>query len=275
MIEIPEAIVLSTQIADTLVGKTIHQITADASHHAFAWYTDDPQTYPERFTGKTITGSLAYGGKLHILLSDNCGFMFCDGVSIRFIENEKKLPKKHQLLMDFGDGTYLVCTIRMYGSLMGYCGEFDNGYNEIAKIKPSVFSDAFDLKYLLSLTDGVDKEKTTLKAFLATEQRIPGLGNGVLHDILFLTGLHPKRMLSTLALKDYEVLLKNIKDTLQTMVDQGGRDVEKDLFGVAGGYKTLLSKNTYHYPCLKCGGPIIKQAYLGGSIYFCPNCQKL
>lgn|GEM_PF-2077218 len=30
------------------------------------------------------------------------------------------------------------------------------------------------------------------KAFLATEQRIPGLGNGVLQDILWTARIHPK-----------------------------------------------------------------------------------
>ena len=57
------------------------------------------------------------------------------------------------------------------------------------------------------------------------------------------------------------------------MVMQGGRDVEKDLFGCTGGYKTKLSQKTYKEPCLICGGDIIKKAYMGGSIYYCEGCQ--
>jgi formamidopyrimidine-DNA glycosylase len=37
------------------------------------------------------------------------------------------------------------------------------------------------------------------KAFLATEQRIPGLGNGVLQDILFTAGIHPKRKMAAIS----------------------------------------------------------------------------
>jgi formamidopyrimidine-DNA glycosylase len=59
------------------------------------------------------------------------------------------------------------------------------------------------------------------------------------------------------------------------MAEKGGRDTEKDLFGNAGGYKTLLSKNTYKNPCPNCGNTIVKEAYLGGAIYFCPVCQPL
>ena len=57
------------------------------------------------------------------------------------------------------------------------------------------------------------------------------------------------------------------------MTELGGRDTEKDLFGAFGGYKTRMSKNTVGLPCLKCGEAIVKEHYLGGSVYFCPSCQ--
>jgi formamidopyrimidine-DNA glycosylase len=52
------------------------------------------------------------------------------------------------------------------------------------------------LKRLLS-PDAV--QKLSLKAALATEQRIPGLGNGSLQDILWQAHLHPKRKTNTLS----------------------------------------------------------------------------
>jgi formamidopyrimidine-DNA glycosylase len=38
---------------------------------------------------------------------------------------------------------------------------------------------------------------------------------------------------------------------------------------------TLLSENTMNQPCLVCGDRVKKEAYLGGSVYFCPTCQPL
>lgn len=49
-----------------------------------------------------------------------------------------------------------------------------------------------------------------------------------------------------------------------------GKTIDK-----ASGYKTKLSKNTVDKPCPVCGNIIKKEAYMGGSIYFCPTCQKL
>ena len=28
-------------------------------------------------------------------------------------------------------------------------------------------------------------------------------------------------------------------------------------------------------PCPVCGEPIVKEAYLGGAVYYCPGCQPL
>ena len=80
--------------------------------------------------------------------------------------------------------------------------------------------------------------------------------------------------METLTADERETLFHSIKSTLKEMTDQGGRDTDKDLFGRPGGYTTKLSKKTLDKPCPVCGGMIIKEAYQGGSIYFCEGCQK-
>jgi formamidopyrimidine-DNA glycosylase len=119
-----------------------------------------------------------------------------------------------------------------------------------------------------------ENEKKSAKAFLATEQRIPGLGNGVLQDILFNAGVSPKTKVGLLLEQELRSLFDSVKTTLQQMVDQGGRDTETDLFGNPGGYHTLMSKKTVGHLCPRCGGIIEKTAYMGGSVYICPSCQK-
>jgi len=273
MIEIPESINLAKQIEKTLSGKKIGKIIANSSPHGFAWYSGDPADYPRIFTGKTVEGAYAYGGKLHVRLSDDRELMFVDGINIRYIENGK-LPAKHQLLVEFHDNTHMVCTISMYGGLFGYVGENTDGYDIIARTKPQVLSDDFSLDYFMNLPGGLNRAKYSVKAFLATEQRIPGLGNGVLQDILFNAGIAPRRKLDTLEQGDLENLFHCVKDTIARMTDEGGRDVEKDIFGNPGGYKTVLSRLTYESPCRRCGGVIRKEAYMGGSVYYCTSCQS-
>ncbi len=134
---------------------------------------------------------------------------------------------------------------------------------------------AFDKVYFNHLMNEADVQKLSLKAFLATEQRIPGLGNGVLQDILFNARLHPRKKIHTLTEGDRENLFHSVKQTLSEMVSGGGRDTEKDLFGKDGRYITKLSRYTAAKPCSHCGNAVQKEAYMGGSVYYCAQCQQV
>ncbi len=272
MIEIPEAHVLAQQIEEKLVGKRVKSVVANHSPHKFAWYHDDPANYDALLRGKEPRSATARGGLIEIFLEDT-RIVLGEGVAIRFIAADQRRPLKHQLLVEFADGSALVATVQMYGGMWCFReGEFDNPYYKIAYSKPSPLSEGFDAAYFRSLLDEKSRKKSA-KAFLATEQRIPGLGNGVLQDILYRAHIHPKRSMASVADQQLETLFLAIKSTLQQMVEQGGRDTERDLFGQPGGYRTILSKNTVNTPCPRCGELIRKENYMGGSIYYCPACQ--
>ena len=275
MIEFPEAVVLSREINDALGGKTIHRVIAGQSPHKFAFFYKDPQHYDEFLRDKTITKAFNYGGFVRLDLNDNIVILFSEGIRIRYLLEGQQIPEKHQLLMEFTDHSCLVCSVQMYGSLLAFHdGDWENDYHNAARNKPSPLSKDFNLEYFNQLLSRCS-DKLTLKGFLATEQRIPGLGNGVLQDILFNARLHPKKKITTLSKEDKTILFNSVKSTLKTMIEGNGRETEQDIFGYPGSYKTILCKNTVDKPCPTCGTLIQKQAYMGGSIYFCPVCQKM
>ncbi len=273
MIEIPEAATLAQQISRTLSGKTIENVAAAASPHKFAWFQGDPAEYPGLLRGRHVDGALAFGGLVELALS-GCRIVFGDGVVLRYYPALENAPAKHQLCLAFTDNTALVCTVQMYGGMWAVRDGEDPGFcHGDAKEKPSPLSRAFDEVYFASLR-GADTEKLSVKAFLATGQRIPGLGNGVLQDILWNARIHPKRKLGALSAGEFDALYRSVKNTLAEMTALGGRDTEKDLFGKAGGYVTRLSKNTVGKPCPVCGSILQKAPYMGGAVYWCGGCQK-
>lgn len=274
MLEIPESRTIADQLNKTIKGKSIRRVAAASSPHGFAFFFGDPGDYPEMLEGKTIGNAAAQSGLVEIE-AGKMRILFGDGVNVRYYENNSKLPEKHQFFMEFSDGSVIVCTIQMYGGIWVFAdGKNDNPYYLVAKQKPNPLAETFDETYFLSLFNDV-KPSLSAKAFLATEQRIPGLGNGVLQDILFNAGIHPKNKISTFSEKDRNKLFKSLKKTIKAMTDKGGRNTEKDLFGKNGGYKTILSSKTLKDPCPVCGAAIERQAFLGGNIYFCPVCQPL
>jgi formamidopyrimidine-DNA glycosylase len=273
MIEIPEAQILARQINERLKGRKIERTTANKSPHKFAWYHGDPENYHEVLKGKVITEAVSYGGLLEIKAGD-ASILLGDGVNLKYNAQDEKLPEKHQLLIEFDDSSALIASVQMYGGLWCFReGDFESPYFSVAKDKPSPLSGAFDSRYFEMLITSPGAEKLSAKALLAAEQRIPGLGNGVLQDILFNAGIHPKKKVKDFTGEDADKLYDSIKYTLSGMVSLGGRDTEKDLFGHSGGYITRLSRNTSGKPCPVCGSPIIKEAYMGGSVYYCSRCQ--
>lgn len=273
MIELPEAYVLASQVSKTFSGKRIKKVVAGQSPNKFAWFFGDPKNYESLLQGKIIIDAVSIGGLVEIEANDAI-LLFGDGVNLRYYDKDSMLPPKHQLYVEFEDKSSLIGSVQMYGGLWAFPKDsFDNKYYKISKEKISPFKQEFDYDYFNALIDE-KTEKLSLKAFLATEQRVPGLGNGVLQDILFNAKLHPKKKVNTLSIEDKKELFNSLKSTLVMMTGLGGRDTETDLYGKQGGYTTILSRNTVGKPCKICGTTIKKEAYMGGSIYYCPKCQK-
>jgi len=274
MIELPESNTLAKQINENLVGKTITSAIAAQSPHKFAWYHGDPTNYPVRLTSRKILSAQAYGMFVEISLTQST-LLFSDGVNLRWHCDASSLPQKHQLLLGFNDGSHLSASVAMYGGIQ--CWEksepFENTYYAIACSKPSPLTDQFDEPYFQNVLAPVEVQKLPLKAALATEQRIPGLGNGCLQDILWKAKLHPKRKVNTLSSIELHTLFTVLKTILIEMTLSGGRSTEKDLFGTPGGYQVVMCSDNNGKPCPVCNSLIIKESYMGGSIYTCSQCQ--
>lgn len=273
MIELPEAVNLARQLEARFKGCTIASIVTGASPHKFAWYYGDRDRFTDLAVGATFRSARAVGGMVEGTAGD-VKFLFSEGANLRHLHPGARVPGKHQFLMTFDNGSALVVSVQMYGGMGVFRkGTLDNPYYKVSQEKPSPLSDGFDAAWFTSLLAAEGADALSIKAFLATEQRVPGLGNGVLQDILFNAGINPRTRMGEVGAAGRRKLLGAITRTLRQMADRGGRDTELDLDGKPGGYRTLMSRTTVGTPCPRCGTTIQKAAYLGGSVYFCSTCQ--
>lgn len=274
MIELPESHVLVKQINQALKGKVIRNVEADHTHHAFAWYTGNPNEYHNTLFNKTISSADVYGGSVRIRADDAVMII---SIPIKFHSQGEKIPQKHQLYIEFQDYTSITCTVQMWGCMLCFIDGDPNGIpaQYTFNSNPSPLDDRFNEDYFKALLVKEKLSSLSAKAFLTTEQRITGFGNGVVQDILWTAKIHPKRKMSTLSDSELKEMFNAVKSVPNDMMLKGGRDTERDLFGNLGGYRTIMSKNTVDKPCPICKTTIKKEAYLGGSIYYCPSCQKL
>jgi len=113
MIELPEAVNISGQLNDTVLGKCIASVTAVHTPHKLAWYYGEPSTYFDLLTGKTIGKASPFGSMVEMKV-ENANILFGEGVNIRFhykgetrpayslINPSRTLPEKDYILITGG-----------------------------------------------------------------------------------------------------------------------------------------------------------------------------
>lgn len=272
--ELPETITIGRQAAETLSGRMITEVLPPTYRHKFTFFNADAEAYRRLLAGRRILTAEGHGIFVDLQLEDDVFLSVFDGIHMKFGGLQTEIPAKYQMLLTLDDQTFVGFTTGMYGGIYVFRHLLDNKYRTQSLERVSPLEAAFGEAYFERLI-AEEKKNISVKALLASEQRIPGLGNGVLQDILFGAEISPKRKIFSLTDAEKAVLFRSVKETLQAMTDGGGRDTETDFFGRRGGYRCLLSKNTFGLPCPRCGGEIRKESYMGGTVYYCPECQRM
>lgn len=274
MIELPEAMVLASQMNEAVRGRRIAGAVAGTTPHKFAFYTGDPSEYATTLRGRQIGESFACGSKIVVACDGYILVLGEGGERIRLHDGPGSFPKKHQLLLEFEDGGGLSVSVQGWGCLLlvperevaaALRGNLD-------RVGP--LDDRFTWERFLGLVAAEsDQPNMGLKEFMATQSRILGVGNGCLQEILWLAGLHPKRRVAQCTKGELSDLFHAARQMLRAAAEQGGRDTETDLYGQPGRYPKRMDSRHVGSACPRCGSPIAKIAYMGGACYLCPTCQ--
>ncbi|HOJ45023.1 MAG TPA: DNA-formamidopyrimidine glycosylase family protein [Bacilli bacterium] len=273
MIEIPEAKTIAIQADKLLRGLKIIEVEVLQTPHKLCWINIKPEILRAQLINKTISSVTSSAHYLRFMFNDGNELYAAEDLTIAY-KAETKQTDKHQLALHFDNGYLLELKVKMYG-FIGF-GKSEHlasewKYYRVAIEAIDPLSDAFTFEHFMKVSK-LDQQVGSVKQALATDQHIPGLGNGVLQDILFNARISPKRKVATLKEEDKQTLYHATMDTLQTMVALNGRDSSHLLDGKPGGYHSIMSSKATD--CPSCHGPLLKEAYLGGKVIYCPNCQK-
>ncbi len=276
--------VISNQLKEVVVGKKIVKVITNQNPHTFVWFAMEPSQafsslensnqyalgYEECLLNQIVEKSDVNGGSNYLYIGDR---VLIFNIPTYYHAAGEKLPLKHQLLLIFDDGSALSFRGSLGGPLFLFqLDEYGKPVSWNSSF-PSVLSDEFSEEFFMNLIAQTEFRSMSAKAFLATKGRIPGLDNSILHEILWEAKVNPKTKMVYLTSDDFINMYNAIKKVFPAVIDNGGKDTDKDLFGKEGRYITKVSKKTLGKPCHCCGELIIKEAYLGGSVYYCPKCQ--
>lgn len=276
MFELPEYIIIAKQMNETIAGKRIATGTLGNSPHKFVWYNRKPNEFAALIKGKTIGRAHVKGRWLFLPVEPGYVLVFGEcGGRILFHASTEEIPKKNHLTILFDDQTALSAMTQMWGAMELYEKGQELKRKYICDMRPTPVDTEFTLPYFMDLVDECTKaERRSVKGILTQEQLIPGLGNSIAQDIMYVARLHPKHPLEALNKQQKQKLYKAITGTVEEAIGLGGREDEYDLLGDPGGYSRIMCRESVGTACPRCGAAIEKMHYLGGACYYCPGCQE-
>ncbi len=277
-IELPEAKILAEQMNEELRGKRVKSwCSKDCERlQRIGMMNKDLSIFDQLVDGK-IEFVRSRGNVIHVKLDNGMNLILGPeyGGEIFFHKDEKNVPKKFHLKVDFSDGT--VLTVRL--TSMGIIEALKD--NELAS--SYVFKRDFDAEKLSPIDEEFTLERFSkhladnnkmLKAVLVGKDAIiVGLSNSAFQDIIYRAKLHPKRKSSELNAEEMRRLYDSIKLVLNERLRFKGKDKFCDLYGNQGGYIPAMGPNMKQQTCPECGTLIEKLSHGGGHVYLCPKCQ--
>jgi formamidopyrimidine-DNA glycosylase len=267
MFELPETITLAGQINDSLTGKIIQKGQLGNSPHKFVWYNRTDAEFSALTEGKTVGAATVKGRWLSVSLDPGYVLLFGEcGGKMLYHHPGSKLPKKYHLYITFKDKSFFTMTTRMWGAMELYetGDELEREYVKGMRVTP--IESEFTFNYFSELIDSLlPGKKRSVKGLLTQDQIIPGLGNAIAQDIHYRAKLHPKHPIADLNGDQRKALYQAIVETVQEVIEKGGRYDEYDLYNQPGKYIRLMDKKTAGQPCSICGSIIQKIQYLGGA----------
>ena len=117
-----------------------------------------------------------------------------------------------------------------------------------------------------------------IKPALLDQTFIAGLGNIYADETLYLSRLHPKRLISSVSNRKLVELHGHIRNILKFAIRNMGTSVDSfsSVNGQAGQFqKYLKAYGNEGEPCERCHAKIIREKIGSRSAHFCPRCQRV
>lgn len=238
-----------------------------------------PKTFARKLAGATI-GSVTRRGK-HILIGlDNERTLIVHlRMSGRFhlLSPDDEDPKFSHAIFYFSDGERLVFQDQRHFGLMKIVDSKDlEATKELAKLAPEPFSDEFSRDYLVEV---LKRSNRVIKEFLLDQTKVCGVGNIYASEVLFLSGISPRKRARGIRGKKIELLHANVRIVLDEAIELTKTIVPDPVVIGEGVYGngSLMRWRVYDREgkeCPECASPIKRIRQGARSTYFCSKCQR-
>jgi formamidopyrimidine-DNA glycosylase len=277
-IELPEAKILADQMNKELKGKCVKSCLLQGYERLqkIGMLNKDLTSFDKLVNGK-VESAISRGNVIRIKFDNGMNLIIGPeyGGTIFYHTDEKAVPEKFHLKVNFSDGTLLTVRLTSMGIIKALKdNELESSYvykRDFNSERLSPTEENFTVNYFSKL---LANNNRMLKAVLVGKDAfVVGLSNSAFQDIIYRAKLHPKRKASELKTEEKQALYDAIRFVLNERIRLNGKDQFYDLYGNQGGYTPAMGPNMKQKNCPECGTPIEKLSHGGGHVYLCPTCQ--
>lgn len=269
MPELPEVETIRRNLLPLLTGKRIKKVIVRDKKLLKNISADKLE---EKLKNKIISKLVRRGKYLIIQLNSKEFIVIHLKMTGQLIDGRNE-DKKSRITFCFSNKKYLNFNDqRRFGELT--LVKDLNQHTGLNKLGPEPLAKLFTLKKFKEM---IKVKKARLKPLLLDQHFLAGLGNIYVSEALFLAGINPARIASTLSVLEIKNLYQAIKKVLNQAIRLRGSSVDNyvDGFGRKG------RAQEYHFvygkdkeKCPRCQNEINVIKLSGRGTYFCPTCQK-
>lgn len=272
MPEMPEIETTMRAVAPLVVGKRIVRVSVrrpDIINHP------DADEFSETLIGHVITG-MHRRGKFLLMDADDSSHivmhMRMTGCLTAAPPGHPEEPHTH-LIIGFDDGTELRFTdTRRFGRFWLFSAD-ETDTSGIRDLGPEPDDPGFTADYLQEHIGGC---RRAIKTCLLDQSVVAGVGNIYSDEILFRTGIDPKRPSCDLTRDEFERLATGIPETLAFFTERNIVTPEEHLEGRGRDYRNTPYLQIYGHsgePCPRCGTVLVRRVIGNRGSVYCPGCQ--
>ncbi|MFC0216199.1 DNA-formamidopyrimidine glycosylase [Paenibacillus chartarius] len=275
MPELPEVETVRRTLQRLVVGKTIERVEVRLAR--IVQHPKDTQQFAFLLEGQTIRDIERRGKFLRFLMDDvvMVSHLRMEGRYGLYAAEDELEPHTH-VIFAFTDGTELrYKDVRQFGTMHVFPIGEDLKQAPLHKLGLEPLDEAFTLEAFRGALRG---KTGKIKPILLNQEYVVGIGNIYVDESLFLAGIHPERLASSLTKQELERLHEAIIQTLRASVEVGGSSIKSYVNGQ--GEIGLFQHQLQIYgregePCVRCGRTVEKSVVGGRGTHTCANCQPL
>jgi formamidopyrimidine-DNA glycosylase len=260
MPELPDVEVYKRYIDSTSLRQKIDKVKADRS--VLTGLSE--KQFSAALSGKSFLSTHRHGKYLFIKVDNTNWVVLHFGMTgfVRYYKDKNKAPDHVHCEIEFSNDYTLAYDSQRKLGKVGLIKSLDH-FIRHRELGVDAWSDELDEK---KFADLLKERRGAVKSFLMNQNVIAGIGNIYSDEILYQSGIHPKKDVKKLTDQEIADLFEKMNEVLDTAIDVQADPDRMPLF-------FLIRRRKEGEQCTICGGTIKKIKVNSRGTYFCSKHQ--